>query len=943
MAMKPWYKVVTPREDLREGRPMDASEFAVHLDHIRDGRAPVDYQDPQRFFERTFMTKNLLGLTAEVVRRLAGENTETSAVFNLSTQFGGGKTHALACLYHLAKHGPEALAYQGVRTVLERAQVTTITAAAVATFVGTEFDSVAGRGGDDGTPRRHTPWGEIAFQLGGAEAFKFVEEHDKGGFAPGGDVLAKILPKDRPTLILIDELMNFVNRERGRKSQLGGQLQTFLHNLSEVARGTDRVVLVASIPASELEMTAEDHDDFERIKKLLDRLGKAVVMSSEGETSEIIRRRLFEWTGVPTEARPTLNEYSDYLLDHQTMIPDWFPVESAREQFANSYPFHPMVLTVFERKWRSLPRFQQTRGVLRLLALWVAKAYQDGFKGGHKDPLIDLGSAPMDDSLFRSAMFEQLGAAGLEPAVTTDIAGKADAHSLRLDKHADDAIKKARLHKTVATTIFFESNGGQGTQHADATVPEIRLGIAQPDLDIGHLDTVLEGLTDACYYLTTERNHYRFGTRENLNKRFSDKKASLTDPKVIDDLVKEEVQKAFQGSADIRTVLFPEKSEQIPNLPQLTLVVGGPERDFNDSATLPWAEAATKDYGTSGRSYKSALVWVLPENASNIREDARRFLAWQRIWEERSSLNLDETQIQQLDESRKKAQRDLKESVWRSYKHLAIYAKDQTLRTIDLGLVHSSAAASLTLYILKSLRDAGELVDSVSPSHLLRHWPPAFKDQGWPTKQVRDAFFSSPAYPRITKPEGVKETISRGVLGGFLAYASRRGDGSLHPFLFGKDASLGADDVEISDDVVILTKEAAEAYLAAQKAQAEAKQAGATTTTGTTTGAGGSTTPGLDLTYPVPTPGPGAKEGGDGAEVLQPVAGGENIPQFTWNGVIPHQKWMNFYMKVLGKHVNTGNLKLTVGVTIKPEAGFSTTQIEEIQASLRELGLESDS
>jgi hypothetical protein len=37
MPLKPWYKFVTPREDLREGRPMDASEFAVHLDQVREG------------------------------------------------------------------------------------------------------------------------------------------------------------------------------------------------------------------------------------------------------------------------------------------------------------------------------------------------------------------------------------------------------------------------------------------------------------------------------------------------------------------------------------------------------------------------------------------------------------------------------------------------------------------------------------------------------------------------------------------------------------------------------------------------------------------------------------------------------------------------------------------------------------------------------------------
>jgi predicted AAA+ superfamily ATPase len=118
--LKPWYKVVTPREDLREGRPLDASEFAVHLDHIREGQAHVDYQDPVRFFERTYLTKNLLAVTAEVQRRLSGITTEASAVYNMTTQFGGGKTHALALLYHLAKAGSAAKAYAGVPAILQK-------------------------------------------------------------------------------------------------------------------------------------------------------------------------------------------------------------------------------------------------------------------------------------------------------------------------------------------------------------------------------------------------------------------------------------------------------------------------------------------------------------------------------------------------------------------------------------------------------------------------------------------------------------------------------------------------------------------------------------------------------------------------------------------------------------------------------------------------------
>jgi len=51
--LKPWYQVVTPREDLRENRPMDASEFAVHLDQIRERceNVSADYLDPAMFFE----------------------------------------------------------------------------------------------------------------------------------------------------------------------------------------------------------------------------------------------------------------------------------------------------------------------------------------------------------------------------------------------------------------------------------------------------------------------------------------------------------------------------------------------------------------------------------------------------------------------------------------------------------------------------------------------------------------------------------------------------------------------------------------------------------------------------------------------------------------------------------------------------------------------------
>lgn len=107
MLLKPWYKIegLTPREDLRNNRPLDASEFAVNLDHVRENRAPIDYQDPEKFLSRTYLTRWLAEFAGQVMRRLSGVKTEANAVYNLATQFGGGKTHALALLYHLAQNG----------------------------------------------------------------------------------------------------------------------------------------------------------------------------------------------------------------------------------------------------------------------------------------------------------------------------------------------------------------------------------------------------------------------------------------------------------------------------------------------------------------------------------------------------------------------------------------------------------------------------------------------------------------------------------------------------------------------------------------------------------------------------------------------------------------------------------------------------------------------
>lgn len=926
MAMKPWYKVVTPREDLRDGKPLDASEFAVHLDHVRDGRAPAVYQNPAEFFERTFLTKNLRELTAQVVRRLSGVKVETSAVFNLSTQFGGGKTHALTLLFHLAQNGDAAKAWKGVGSILQDAELKSIPRAATAIFVGTEFDSIAGRGGDNGTPNRRTPWGEIAFQLDGIEGFRLVEEHDRSLTAPGGDVIEKMLSADKPTLLLLDELMNYVSRSR--RSGLGAQLYNFLHNLSEVARARENVVLAVSVPASELEMTAEDQSDFERFKKLLDRLGKAVIMSAEAETSEIIRRRLFEWNGLPKEAIDTVEEYEDWLQANRQQLPSWFPVENAREALKATYPFHPSLLSVFERKWQGLQRFQQTRGILRLLALWVSKAYSDGYKGAHKDPLISLGTAPLEDPLFRAALFEQLGEARLEPAVTTDIAGKDHAHALRLDADATPEIKKVRLHRKVATSILFESNGGQ--QRGEATLPEIRLAVAEPGLDIGSVEQCLEALVDSCYFLAAERNRYRFSFQPNLNKLLADRRASVSAP-AINEYVCREIQSAFDHrwreiakNVQLERVYFPRKSSEVPDRPVLTFGVLPPENVAAEPATKQLITSMTMESGSSSRTFKSALIWVAAEDAGPMLEEARKLLAWKDIESDAAELRLDEMQQRQLAENAKRAERDLREAVWRAYKNVFLLAEDNSLMKEDLGLVHSSAANSIIEFILAHLQHKDIVVEGVSPNRLIKYWPPALPE--WSTKAVRDAFYASPKFPRLLKGDAIKDTISRGLDAGTIAYVGKASDGTYEPFIY--KHSLAATDIEFAGDIYLITRERAAEYLE-KKIELTIPSSPAQpppTPTGMTSGAAPTS---------IPSSPTAASTGGSPERQATAEIGG-----FSWTGEISPHKWMNFYTKVLSRFATSGGLKLTVTVDVEPPAGMTMGKLDETKVALRELGLQ---
>jgi len=970
MALKPWYNIVTPREDLVEGKPLDASEFAVHLDHVHAGTAPKDYTEPERFFQRTYLTKTLLDMAAQAVRRFAGITMETSPVFNLTTQFGGGKTHALTLLYHLAKLGDKAKRLHGVDDILRKAGIEELTKADVFVFVGTEFSSVTGRGGDE-EPLRKTPWGELAWQIGGAEGFDKFAELDNNFIPPSGDDLKKLFNPERPSLLLFDEVLNYVSKHR-KFHDLAAQFYNFIHTLSEFVRSRNNIVMAVFIPASEMEMNTEDQSDYDRFKKMLDRLGKAMMMAAEHETKNIIRLRLFEWHGFPEEARKTISEYISWIEEHKNHLN--FNLDTTRQEFEEAYPFHPAVLSLFERKWQTLPRFQQTRGILRLLALWVARAYSDGYKKRFKDPLIALGTAPLDDPNFRAAVFEQLGENRLEAAVTTDIAGRVDAHAVRLDNEAIDAVKNARLHRKCAASIFFESNGGQ-TREGLATLPEIKLSVGEPDMDIGLVDNVLQALLDSCYYLTSSKNKFKFSIHENLIKRFTDRRAGVSADKVRE-LLEAEVRKVFDKSKDFETILFPEKNNQITDRPVVSLVVLHPSRQLKEKETTAFIEDAIRNYGATARVYKSGLIFAVPDDNHGLNEEARKFLAWESIWDEADELKLEEEQVKQVKMNMDRARKDLTEHIWKAYKNLIYLDSNNQLHKKDLGLIHSSQARTITELYRTRLESDGEITPEVNPNFLVRNWPPAFT--AWSTKSVRDAFYQTPQFPRLLNADSLKVTISKGVENGFIAYVGKK-ESKYDPFFFSQ--SLSPPDIEISDYMFIISADEAKKHIEPRKLsklkiipQELNLEPGKSysfivkgydqhddeividsvsweTNNGVITEKGLLTVGETEGLYQViakfgeikTSATVNVKKSTEETTVPEPpTTAPPGKTKIAWSGLIHPKKWNVFYTKILARFATNPSLKVNVRFVVDEDTTNAEYKKEETKSALRELGLDEE-
>src|SRR5207248_9186021 len=129
----------------------------------------------------------------------------------------------------------------------------------------------------------------------------------------------------------------------------------------------------------------------------------------------------------------------------------------------------------------------------------------------------------------------------------------------------------------------------------------------------------------------------------------------------------------------------PARSNDVPNRPMLTLVVLGLDTPAGEKKANDLMELVVRECGSSGRTFKSALMFAVPEAGDAVREAARNLLAWEDIDDdEDTKKRIDDGQRNLLDRNLKNARKDLDEAIFRAYRQVYLLGKDNKLRLVDL-------------------------------------------------------------------------------------------------------------------------------------------------------------------------------------------------------------------------------------------------------------------
>ena len=726
--MKPWRDNAYPHRDVLEGT-FQQSEFAADLTAVQNGQASPEYQDPAAFYDRTFITEGMGLLLTQVAQRLAGQPGEP--VIQLQTAFGGGKTHTMLAVYHLATRKGALSDLAGIPALIDRAGLMDVPRSRVAVLDGHALAP--------GQPMKHGKhvvnplWGELAWQLGGGDAFALVKDADATGTSPGKETLRELLARHAPCVVLIDELVAYVRQFPEGQALSGGTFDSnlsFAQALTEAVKQVPGAIVLASLPESEIEAGSQRGVAALRaLEKTFGRVQALWKPVATEEAFEIVRRRLFEPVRDPSARDAVCRAFADAYIAEGARLPAETQEHRYLDRLARAYPIHPEVFDRLYEDWTTIEGFQRTRGVLKLMAKVIYRLWKDD----NKDLMILPGSLPLYDGHTRNELTYYLPA-GWDPVIERDIDGdRADSTELESKETRFGQLQAARR---VTRTLFLGS-----APASVATRPGIRgldrgrvlLGCLQPGQAASIYSDALNRLVDRLHYLNSsgdkaqDTTRYWFDTRANLRREMEDRKRRFDDKTEVKETIRDALKRLLDGKTRFDGVHVFTPHADVPDDGLLRLVILPPENWYSREESRLAGDLVlevVRQHGTQPRYRGNRLLFLAPDQGAltRLRDAARVALAWGSIVDDldHGRLNIDLLQQRQAQQEAQKAREFLPRAARECYKWLLCPTQNSPTDTkpiIEAFPLNTSGGSIANE--LQRVCDENELVITTwSPIHL---------------------------------------------------------------------------------------------------------------------------------------------------------------------------------------------------------------------------------
>lgn len=816
MSLKPWREIARPHKDVLEGT-FKQSEFAADISQVVSGVATEEYQDAEKFFSRTFITEGMRLLLISVAQRLAGQGGDP--VIQLQTAFGGGKTHTMLAVYHLANREVSTDRLMGVPPILDEAGINDLPRARIAVLDGIRQSPSQPR--THGSITVNTLWGELAWQLLGESGYQLVADSDADGTSPGKEVLTTLLKDAAPCVILIDELVAYIRQLELGQQYKGGTFDSnisFIQGLTEALKAVPNAILLASLPESELEVGGTmGQRALESLEKYFARVESVWKPVGSSEAFEIVRRRLFESSGERAEVEGICRQFSDFYRQHAQKFPSKTQSNEYFERLCASYPIHPEVFDLLYEDWSTLDKFQRTRGVLQYMAIVIHRLWNSD----NRDALIMPGSLPLEDGNVRNKSIHYLPQ-GWEPVIEKEVDGPRSIPA-EIDGHHAlfGGVQAAR--RTARTIFLGSAPSTQAEMTRGIQTERILLGAVQPGQAIGVFEDVLKRLRDRMHYLYAEQDRYWLDTKPNLRREMESRKQNISDRDELIPLLKGRVTRVFGrkhhfGGIHVFTpsVDVPDDYGTGPRLVVLPVNAGYSRSEINQA--FGEAEKILRNRGDQPRQKQNRLIFLAPDFdvVSRLKEQARTFLAWRSIVTdiENGTLIQDLSHLNQSKQSRDAAEQTLGQLIRETWKWLMApvedFVKGRPVLNWEVVSV-SPTSPNLIQNIEETLREEEWLIFEWSPIHLRRVLNEWYLKGGVTEVSALKVWQDSCHYlymPRLVTDQVFRNAIAQGVeTKDYFGFASGKEGDRYLGFSFGSSTLASLDEHSL-----LIEREAAAAY-----------------------------------------------------------------------------------------------------------------------------------